>query len=112
MEIYYHRRLAGLSQIEAAHFCGYSLRTYIRHERAATPPTATLKLLKYRAGIIEGWPGFRITPGKLWTPAGEDIAISQIDQYYYTLNLLRDTIRDLERRVPSRALCYWLKSVA
>ena len=69
------RRMAGLSQQEAAAYLGVCLRTLRNWELGKfSIPYPAFKLLRMRSGGIvqaQGWEGWRFAPdGALWSPDG------------------------------------------
>ena len=88
------RFMGGFTQVTAARYCGVSLRSITRYENEKTP-LWYWHLMRYRAGAIPGWDGFRFADGEVWTPANQRVLASEVEHVRW----LVETLGNAERRV-------------
>jgi len=74
------RRAAGMTQEMAARYCGLSKRTISRFE-SKSAPLWYQHLMMFRSGRFPGWEGFKIEPGRIWTPANQIVLSTEVEHF-------------------------------
>ena len=77
---------AGFNSTSTVDFLDISASTYRRYKQGPAPQMAILSIA-HQAGIAEGWEGFKILPGRIITPSGDEIHRNQIESYKYAAYL-------------------------
>lgn len=96
-------RAAGLSPDSAARYLDVHPTTIRRYLKDGAP-VSVIEALKYRAGHVYGWEGFRVSGTHLLTPNGESLHRELLDQYSYHVYLVHEQGRLARQRLklPSR----------
>lgn len=81
-EFAYLRHLAGFDQPAVARFLDVSIRTVRRYEQRGAPRMAVLAIAA-RAGAYPGWEGFRFRDGEVFTPIGDAVARTVVENQDY-----------------------------
>ena len=94
------RMLATLSSTEASRRFGVSERTWHRWQASGNLPAHVLRCLRYEAGFLPGWEGYRILPsGVIITPKGDEVHKNQVDLFWWLVQLVCQQSADKRSRV-------------